>query len=90
MSDPRLVFDGVEDFVDGEHERGEVLYRLEGLERTRYENCERLSLIGKLLLIWISDSSSSFVLRLGVFSFVIAFGGTFHCFLQLDVGLSSG
>ena len=29
---PRLVLDGVEDFIDGEHRRNEVLFHLEGLE----------------------------------------------------------
>ena len=33
-SDPRLVLDAIEDLVDGETKRSEVLYRLEGLERT--------------------------------------------------------
>jgi len=32
---PRLVLDGIEDLVDGEPERSEVLCRLEGLEQTR-------------------------------------------------------
>ena len=32
---PRLVFNGVEDFVDGESQRSEVLFHLEGLELIR-------------------------------------------------------
>jgi len=34
MPDPELILDGVEDFVDGEPEWSELLYRLLGLERT--------------------------------------------------------
>ena len=35
MLDPRLVLDGVEDLVDGEPERGEVLCQLKGLGQTQ-------------------------------------------------------
>ena len=31
----RLIFNGVEDFVDGEFERSELLYRLVGSEQAR-------------------------------------------------------
>jgi len=34
MSDPGLVLDGVEDFVDEEPEWSELFYRLVGSERT--------------------------------------------------------
>ena len=34
-SEPRLVLDGIEDLVDAEPERSEVLCRLVGLEKTR-------------------------------------------------------
>ena len=34
-TDPRFVLDGVDDLVDGELERSEVLFQLEGLERTQ-------------------------------------------------------
>ena len=34
VPDQGLVFDGVEDFVDGELERSELLYGLIGSERT--------------------------------------------------------
>jgi len=68
-----LILDGVEDLVDGEPERGEVLCRFEDLKRTWYENSERMSLVGGLLPIWFFGSDSSFILRLGLFS--VAFGG---------------
>ena len=33
--EPRLILNGIEDLVDGELERGEVLCRLEGLKQTQ-------------------------------------------------------
>jgi len=33
-SDPKLVFDGVEDFTDGQPQRSEMIFRVEGPERT--------------------------------------------------------
>jgi len=35
MPDPGLILDDVENFVDGEPERSELLYQLVGSERTR-------------------------------------------------------
>ena len=35
MPDPGLVLDGVEDFIDGEHEWSGLLHRLVGSEQTR-------------------------------------------------------
>ena len=63
-SDPRLIFNGVEELVDGELEWSEVLYRLEGLERIRWKNRERLSLVGGLPPIRVLGSGSRFILRL--------------------------
>jgi len=34
MPDSRLLLDGIEDLIDGEPERGEVLCQFEGLEQT--------------------------------------------------------
>ena len=33
--DPELILNGVEDFIDGEPEQSELLYRLVGSERAR-------------------------------------------------------
>jgi len=62
--DSGLILDGVEDFVDGEPERSELLYRLVGSERTWSEDREHLPLIGRLPSVPILGMGGSFVQRL--------------------------
>ena len=48
MPNPRLVLHGVENLIDGESQRGEMLFCLEGSEWTWRKNQDRLSLKGRL------------------------------------------
>ena len=90
----RLVFDNIEDFVDGERQRSEVLFHLEGLGWIRREDQEEhLSFVGWLPPIRAISMGWSSVSRLRLLPIVAAFESpvdrALHCFFQLDVRLGS-
>jgi len=89
-----LVFDGTEDFVDGEPQRDEVLLCLEGSEWIQRENWERLLLEGGLPPNSRFWNLSEFSLRVHLLLVLAAFEGvvdkTLHSFLQLNVRMGSG
>ena len=72
--DPLLVCNGVKDLIDEEPEQSEVLYWLEGSERIRWKNWERLFLVSMLSLIQIPGPGRRLMLRFWLLS-VTVFGG---------------
>jgi len=90
---PRLILDGIEDFVNREPQRSEVLFHLEGLNWIQWEDQEHMSFVGWLPPIRITGIDWGFVLRLQLLSVIAAFerliDRAFHCFLHLDVRLGS-
>ena len=91
---PWLVLDCIKDFVDRKPQRSEVLFHLEGLEWIQCKEWERLSFVGRLSQIRVTNIGWSFIPWLWLLSFITAFerqvGDAPHLFLQLDIRLGSG
>ena len=66
---PRLILDDVEDFVDVEPQQSEVLFHLEGLEWTRWEDRQCLSFVSRLPPIWVIGTGWNSILWLWFLSF---------------------
>jgi len=66
-----LVFDGIEDVVDIEPRRGEVLLRSEGSEWIGGENREWLLLEGGLPPILVAGMNRGFALRIHLLPLVV-------------------
>jgi len=90
----RLVLDDSEDVVDREPQRSEVFFHFEHLEWIRRDSRECLLLEGGLPPILVTSIGQSLVMRIYLFSVVVALervvDRTIHSLLQLNIRLGLG
>ena len=90
----RLVLDDSEDVVDREPQRSEVFFHFENLEWIRRDSQECLLLEGELPPILVTSIGQSLVMRIYLFSVVVALervvDRTIHSLLQLNIRLGLG
>ena len=89
-----MVFDVIEEFVDGEAQQGEVLFSSKGSAWIWRENWKCLLLESGLLPSLVAGIGQGLMLRVHLLSFIAAsesvIGKTLHSFFQLNVRLGSG